>query len=103
MDRHLGEALVLIEEGSSLHNAKIREEMKQFFAMAELIEKEIAKNEVSSLNTVKNRELMAIREQTLQVQEFLDRFQEQILEIEGRIRGVLAETSPLLDMNPVSS
>ena len=102
MNRHLGAALKLIEEGSANNNAQIREEMKRFFSLAEQIEKAIAENEVSSLNTVKRRELDAVREQSARVTEYLEQFDEQIRQIEERIRGALEVTVPLLDMSPTA-
>jgi hypothetical protein len=43
MNGHLGQALKLIETGAAANNAGIREHMKQFFSIAEEIEREIAK------------------------------------------------------------
>ena len=102
MNRHLGTALKLIEEGSANNNARIREEMKQFFSLAEQIEKAIAEHEISSLNTVKRRELDAVREQSARVTEYLKQFDDQIRQIEERIRGSLERTVPLLDMSPTA-
>jgi ABC-type phosphate transport system auxiliary subunit len=97
MNHHLGQALKLIEAGSAANNAQIREEMKQFFAIAEEIERRIAKAEVSSVRKVKNTELMAIEHQRQQVDSFLQHFDRQISDIESRIRDVLSSTAPLLN------
>lgn len=97
MNRHFSAALALIEEGSADNNAKIREEMKQFFSRAEEIEKEIAKFEVSSINKVKQNELFAIEDQKAEVVKFLSKFDEKISQVEDHIRTVLGETSPLLN------
>ena len=100
MNQHLGAALKLIEDGAAKNNAQIRNEMSQFFQQAELIEREIAKNEVLSLNSVKNRELNAVREQIYAVNEYLASFDKQVEMIKGRILGALEQTAPLLDMTP---
>jgi hypothetical protein len=71
--------------------------MKQFFSIAEEIEREIAKKEVSSLQKVKTNELRSIRFQQEQVIAYLQRFEAQIEAIEGRIRAALDVTLPLLD------
>jgi hypothetical protein len=67
MDHDLGQALKLIKAGSAANNTQIREEMKQFFAIAEKLERRITKAEVSSLRKVKNTELRAIEHQRQQV------------------------------------
>lgn len=102
MNKHLGEALILIEEGCAANNAKIRQEMKNFFTKAEIIEKGIAKNEVLSLDKVKNNELRAIREEQERVNSFLAHFDEVIAEVEGNIRDTLDKTAHLLDFTPVA-
>jgi len=99
MNRHLGEALKLIEGGSADNTAQIREFVKQFFATAEGIEYTIAQNEVASLNRVKMSELVAIEDHRRQVAEFNDHFDGEIAAIEGQIRGAISETISLLDMN----
>ena len=97
MNRHFSAALGYIEEGSADNNSKIREEMKQFFILAEQIEKEIAKFEVSSINKVKQNELFAIEGQKAEVVKFLTKFDDSISQVEDHIREVLGETSPLLN------
>ncbi|OHT01045.1 hypothetical protein TRFO_07721 [Tritrichomonas foetus] len=97
MNKHLGTALSLIEDGAADNNALIREEMKLFFARAEKIEKEIAEFEVASINKVKQSEMFAIEDQKAEVVKFLTKFDEKINQIEDQIRNVLGETSPLLN------
>jgi hypothetical protein len=97
MNLHLGEALKLIEAGAAENNAGIREHMKQFFHIAEEIEREVAKREVFSLQKVKANELRAIEFQKEQVDAFISHFDEQIAAIEARIRAALDQTVPLLN------
>lgn len=97
MNKHLGEALKLMEVGSADNYEKIKQEMKEFFTKAETIEKIIGKSEVSSLDRVKYNELMAIQEQLDQVNGFLGHFNEEIARVEASIRQAVGETSHLLD------
>jgi hypothetical protein len=97
MNRHLGEALQLIGTGIADHTSQIREEMKQFFAIAEQIECEIAKKEVASINKVKNDELGAILQQIEQVNAYLAAFRDTVSEVVQQLRGVLDETMPMLE------
>jgi gas vesicle protein len=97
MNCHLGEALKLIEEGSATNNATIREHVKQFFSIAEELEREIAKREVKSLQKVKANELRAIQFQKEQVETFLGEFNEKIAAIETQTRSALEETVSLLN------
>ena len=67
MNSHIGNALKLIEAGCADNNEQIRHEIKQFFTLAEQIQKMIAQNEVSSINNVKYNELIAIQQQKQQI------------------------------------
>jgi BMFP domain-containing protein YqiC len=98
MNGHLGRALQLIEVGCADNNANIREEMKGFFGLASKIEREIAKKEVSSLDRVKRCELEVVYQQQEKVAAFTAELNERIAEIEARMRGVLAETEPILEV-----
>ena len=93
MNQHLGKILILIEEGSASNNAQIREEIKSFFAKAEYIEKEICKKEVESLNYIKQCELQAIKVEIEKVTRFIENFDDQIKNVEDKIRAVNREES----------
>lgn len=93
MNQHFGTALQLISESSATNNAKIREEIKEFFVKAEEIEKEIAKKEVSSIGYVKKCELEEIIKQKQNVLTFIDKFDDQIGEIEASLRQCIREHS----------
>lgn len=93
MNQHFAKALQLIAESSANNNAKIREEIKEFFIKAEEIEKEIAKKEVSSIGYVKKCELEEIEKQKANVLEFIDKFDSQIGEIEASLRQCILEHS----------
>lgn len=96
LNKHFAETLKLIEKSSTDNNAQIREEVKQFFACAEEIEKEIAKKEVSDIDYVKQCELNEIRTQKRNVMEFIDKFDREIELIEGNIRQCVLENSAIL-------
>ena len=96
MNQHFAQALQLIQKSAADNNAQIREEVKQFFQCAEEIEKEIAKKEVSDLNYVKQCELDEIRRQKEQVSQFIERFDNDIQQIEGKLRDRVREHSASL-------
>lgn len=97
MNVHIGTALSLMKNGCASNNEKIRDEIKEFFSVAEKIYQIIAENEVSSINNVKYNELVEIKRQNQKLREFLEMFDNKILEIERNIRATYKNTSQLLN------
>ena len=93
MNAHLSKTLELIEKSAADNNAKIREEVKQFFSCAEQIETEIAKKQVSDMNYVKQCELEEIKLQKQNVIEFIEKFDREIQKIEADLRQCVLENS----------
>jgi len=95
MNNHLASILEHIEKSSSENNAVIREEIKNFFVTAETIDKMIAKKSVESINYVKHCELEAIENEKVKINNYLEKFEEQVSQIESTIRSSLREGSSL--------